>query len=541
MIYAGWFRVYLGFLVFFLAYSVVVAWVGFEHRRVVTGRSFRFRALEDRSGSQPVGTGISSFGLLLDGCRQGVSHSNASDDAAHKVFRTRTASSNQIVAATPSPSWPKHKTSVEGAQMTLSFEAPVEMNGWFFEGIAGNSDRDPVRFAIEVQDSEDDSGPSWTVVGSPVWDFKADGSRVALPQIRVEKLIDQYDMRAPFSSKFFFIFPSVVIFTAFFCALALTLARQMVVAEALIIFGLGTVGWTSLFTFVWAAAQSSEEEMQPMVRTTSMIRSARFFVTVTVICWTNFKKGNFLPHALFAAGILLIIQEWTIDTMQDAGVLKMLWGAMLGLFLMFPLLVETCLEQVRRLKLSAVVRRGLSFWEETWDKIGAENQGKLQDLQRVVEKFVPPRGKARQLRRRSQTSAGSVNRLSLSPFDSIGVLLQGHDSQGLPDRLWSIASPANFVSSTLNRPVFTCYFPKFDLPLPCMLMISCCLDQPISDSQILLACSAPPLNLNPKPSIPAGRGPSPASVICTPRRAAWRHFSSASPGNWPIFLAGNCQ
>jgi len=349
--------------------------------------------------------------------------------------------------------------------MTLSFEAPIQMNGWFFEGIAGNSDRDPVRFAIEVQDSEDDSGPSWSVVGSPVWDFKADGSRVALPHIRVERLIDQYDMRAPFSSKFFFIFPSAVVLTAFFCALALLPAGQVVAAEAVIVFGLGIVGWTSLFTFVWAATQSSEEEMQPMVRTALILRSVRYLATVTIILWTNFKNGNFLPHALFAAGILLIMQEWIIDTLQNASVLKMLWVAILGLFLMFPLLVVTCLEQVRRLKLSAVVRRGLSFWEETWNKIGAENQGKLQDLQRVVEKFVPPRGKARQLRRRSQTSAGSVNRLSLSPFDSIGVLLQGHESQGLPDRLRSIASPANFVSSTLNRPAPYLLLPKIRLAL----------------------------------------------------------------------------
>jgi hypothetical protein len=473
MVYDKWFRFYLVFMAFALGYSVVVAWIGFERSRVVTGRSFRFTALEDRSGSQPVGTGISSFGLLLDGCRQGFNHSDASDYVAHNVFRTRTASSNQIVATTPSPPWPKHTTSVEGAQMTLSFEAPVQMNGFFFEGIAGYSDRDPVRFAIEVQDSEDDNGP-WSVVGSPVWDFKADGTRVALPQLRVERLIDHYDMRVPFSYQFFFIFPSTVILMVFFCCLALMMFSQMVAAEAVVVFGLASVAWTSLFTFVLAATKSSEEEMQPMVRSTLLIRSFRYFVTVTLILWTNFKNSKFLPHALCVAGILLIMQEWTIDVIQRASIVKMIWGGMLGLFLMFPFFVETAQEQVRFLKLSAVVQGGLKFWDKTWNNIVAENQGKLQDLQRVVDKFVP-RGKARQLRRRSRTSAGSVNRLSLSPFDSIGVMLQGHESQGLPDRSWPTASPTHLLSSTINRPALHPVYPKIrialalhvaDLPLP---------------------------------------------------------------------------
>lgn len=436
LVYRGWFRLYFALMIFWLAFASEASWTGFERGQVVTGRSFRFTALEDGSGSQPVGTGIASFGLLVDGCRKGFSHSNASlSDETLKVFRTRTASSNQIVAATPPPSWPKHKTTVEGAQMTLSFEAPVEMNGWFFQGIPEAPERQPVRFTIEVQGSEDDDGP-WSIVGSPFWDYRADGLRVLLPHIRAKRLRDHYDMRTPSFYVFFSVFPKLMVLASFVCGLALLLCNKSVLAEAVVVTALGSVILTSFITFVLAASITSEDRLQPMLRVSGMARSARVFVSVAFVLMANFLRRNFLAHSLFFGGGTLMLEEWALGVVHRADCLKIFQDTLTGLFLMVPLVVEIFQDEVRFLKLNVVVQRGIKFWEKTWSQVEADNQGKWQDLRKTANKFVP-RDRASQRRRRqmsSETSARSLSSTNMSPFDSIGVVMHGLGIQGLPDR-----------------------------------------------------------------------------------------------------------
>lgn len=154
-----WFQLYM---VFMAALSVSVIDLFFRESSIssdqkVSGKSYRFTALANDvpQAAQPSVPGIASFGLLWDGCRSTDYFSSPGSPKQGAKFDLQDG--NLIVGqATPMPALPRSTLEAQGAQMTLTFDAPVEMNGWFFEGIPEEDGKRPKDFVIEVQENDGD-------------------------------------------------------------------------------------------------------------------------------------------------------------------------------------------------------------------------------------------------------------------------------------------------------------------------------------------------------------------------------------------------
>jgi len=109
-----WFIVLIRFLVIYFIWLACSDIVTFNSHWTHSGHTFRFTALETRSGLAPVTPGISSFGLLNRGCKE---------------------------------PWLASNVTVDGASIVKKFHKPIEMTGWYLETSSeqGEIDNDPVR------------------------------------------------------------------------------------------------------------------------------------------------------------------------------------------------------------------------------------------------------------------------------------------------------------------------------------------------------------------------------------------------------------
>ena len=116
-----------------------------------SARHFRFTVLETRDAQQPTFGGsiqpvgapsITAFGPMRNGCTLSVQG---------------------------------HSLNASGASLSLSFPQRIVFNGWWLATAANGSDQrqDPVRFVLEVADSDSDDiiggspgGQGWRVVGA---------------------------------------------------------------------------------------------------------------------------------------------------------------------------------------------------------------------------------------------------------------------------------------------------------------------------------------------------------------------------------------
>lgn len=100
-------------VVYFLQW-VCVNVVSFDQDWTHSGHTFRFTALETRSGLAPVTPGIASFGLMKRGCRL---------------------------------QWLASNETIDGPSIVKRFREPIEMTGWYLKTASkqGEISNDPVR------------------------------------------------------------------------------------------------------------------------------------------------------------------------------------------------------------------------------------------------------------------------------------------------------------------------------------------------------------------------------------------------------------
>jgi hypothetical protein len=153
-----WFRVTIS------AYMVYYAWIGVnnslsvESRYSSSGSVWRFTALETRGGtsSPPGEESVASFGLFWNGC----SITNARDISV----------------------------GAEGNVVTLVYDKPIRMNGYYLKTRDGDASLDPARWMIEAKLSPSDQ--EWQLVGASHWQYPTNGILMD-PSVRHDLPLDR--------------------------------------------------------------------------------------------------------------------------------------------------------------------------------------------------------------------------------------------------------------------------------------------------------------------------------------------------------------
>lgn len=138
-----WFRVTICAYIVYFASSGINNALSLESRYSSSGSVWRFTALETRGGTSPPPgeASIASFGLFWNGC-----------SITKETVKSVEAETNVV---------------------TLVYDKPVRMNGYYLKIRDGDASLDPARWMIEAKLSPSDQ--KWKLVGASHWQYPVNG------------------------------------------------------------------------------------------------------------------------------------------------------------------------------------------------------------------------------------------------------------------------------------------------------------------------------------------------------------------------------